>query len=296
MKIQISDTASGSIHMIFASVSFSLMVACVYLARMLDPSVSSAVVSFVRVLVNLIILLIPAIFARDIRSLFGDGRPSLWLRGFFGGVALMLFFFAIQSIGMAESTFIQSSNGIFIILLCPIFLSEKFSFSALFAVAGSLVGLYFLFDPHLGMVNLGGKSIALASGFFAALSSLMVARAGRSNTAVCVVFYFCFVSVFIHLPYFWWYGLIIPSGTYIWLAMIGAGVFASIGQLCLTKAYQLANVGKMTILGYLAPLFSLAWSVLLFHQMLTIRSLIGCSLVLVCGVFFSLLRKEKAVS
>ncbi|MCX6735845.1 MAG: EamA family transporter [Candidatus Parcubacteria bacterium] len=143
MKIQISDTASGSLHMIFASVSFSLMVACVYLARVLDPSVSSVVVSFVRVLVNLIILLIPAIFARDIRGLFGDGRASLWFRGLFGGISLMLFFFAIQSIGMAESTFIQSSNGIFIVLLCPFFLSEKFSFSALFAVFGSLIGLYF---------------------------------------------------------------------------------------------------------------------------------------------------------
>ncbi|MCX6735846.1 MAG: DMT family transporter [Candidatus Parcubacteria bacterium] len=153
-----------------------------------------------------------------------------------------------------------------------------------------------MFDPHLGMAHLVGKSIALAAGFFAALSNLMVARAGRSNTSACVVFYFCFVSVFIHIPYFWQYGLIIPSGTFIWLAMIGAGLFASIGQLCMTKAYQLANIGKMTILGYFAPVFSLVWSVLFFHQVLTARSLIGCFIILVCGVFFSLLRNEKVVS
>ena len=294
--MRISDTLSGSLHMIFASISFSLMASCVYLARVLDPSVSSSMVSFVRVLVNLIILLIPAIFARDVRSLFGDGRASLWFRGLFGGVSLMLFFFAIQSIGMAESTFIQSSNGIFIVLLFPFFLSEKFSFSALFAVFGSLIGLFLLFDPHLGTAHLTGKAIALAAGFFAALSNLMVARAGRSNTSVCVVFYFCFVSVFIHVPYFWRYGLTIPSGTYIWLTMIGAGVFATIGQICMTKAYQLAKIGKMTILGYLSPVFSLIWSVLFFHQLLTVRSLIGCSIVLVCGIMFSLLKKEKIVS
>ena len=293
MKIQISDTTSGLIHMIFASLSFSFMVTCVYLARVLDPSISSTIVSFVRVMVNLIILLIPAIFARDMRNLFGDGRPSLWFRGLFGSLALMLFFFAVQSVGIAESSFIQSSNGMFILLLCPLFLSEKFSFRSLFAIAGSLLGLYFLFDPHLNFANWEGKSVALAAGFFAALSSLMVARAGRSNTPECVVFYFCFVSFFIHLPYFFVYGFVLPSGKLMWLAMIGAGVFASIGQILITKAYQLAKAGIVTAVSYLGPVFSLVWSVLFFEQSFTARSLIGCSLVLLCGTLLPFLKTKK---
>ena len=293
VKIQISDTTSGLLYSIFASLSFSLMVTCVYLARVIDPLVSSTVVSFVRVAVNLVILLVPAFFSGDVLCLFGDGRLSLWLRGVFGSLALILFFFAVQSVGIAESTFIHSSNGIFIILLCPLFLSEKFSFRSLFAIAGSLLGLYFLFDPHLNFANWEGKSIALAAGFFAALSNLMVARAGRSNTPECVVFYFCFVSLFIHLPYFFFYGFILPSGLYMWLAMIGAGVFASIGQILITKAYQLTKAGMVTAVSYLGPVFSLLWSVLFFQQSFTERSLLGCFLILVCGTFLPFLKTKK---
>jgi len=277
--------------MVFASIAFSVMASAVYLAKLVDPSVSALMVSFIRVLLNLIILVIPAVFRRNISGLFGDRRPSLWLRGLFGGLSLILFFVAIQSVGSGEATFLQSNNGIFVVLLAPILLSERFSFSALFAVAGSLAGMYLLFDPNLGMENLYGKSIAVISGFFVALSNLMVAKAGKSNTPQTVVFYFCFVALFIHLGYFAFFDAVFPVGIKIWAVIAVVGLSATIGQVYMTKAYQYSQATMVSAVSYLGPVLTFGWSVAFFGQMITPKLLYGCGLILICGVFLPFLRK-----
>ena len=111
--------------MVFASLLFSLMNACVYGISLVEEDISGPVISFVRVFSNLLILMIPAISSGQLASLFGDKRPSLWLRGLFGTVALMLSFTAITRIGPGESAFLTASSGVFVALLGPWVLKQS---------------------------------------------------------------------------------------------------------------------------------------------------------------------------
>jgi drug/metabolite transporter (DMT)-like permease len=105
--------------MLLAGMLFSVMGVGVYAASLTRPPVAAAMVSFIRVAVNLAILMLPALALKELPVLFGDRRPSLWLRGVFGGVSLILSFAAIQRIGPGESAFLSASSGVFVVALGP---------------------------------------------------------------------------------------------------------------------------------------------------------------------------------
>ena len=294
MKLFSLAVPKGLWCILLANLFFSLMAVLVYAVKILDPSVSPFVVSFVRVSVNLLIILMPALAVGKGKQLWGDKSLSLWLRGFFGGIALMLFFYSIQALGPSESTFVQSSLcGMFIVLLCPLVLAECFSPCAFFAVLGSVVGLYILFDPTFSDGKTLGQVVAMVSGLFAAFAALMVAKAGKSNAPATIVFYFCFVAFFAHVVYFFITGMfVVPRGFVVWIAMIGTGIFSSGAQILTAKAYQIAPAPIVAALGYSAPVLNTIWGIVFFGQLLTGRALFGCSVILICGIFLPFLKKK----
>jgi len=119
-----SVSSKGLLEMLLACLLFSLMNACVFATQLYELDLPATVISFIRVLSNLLILLLPALLRKQLRHLFGDRRPSLWLRGLFGTVALMLSFSAITRIGPGESAFLTATSGVFVALLGPWILGQ----------------------------------------------------------------------------------------------------------------------------------------------------------------------------
>jgi S-adenosylmethionine uptake transporter len=251
------------------------------------------VTSFIRVLVNLLVLWGPVFSPRRLKILLGDGRVSLWLRGLFGGLALMLSFAALRRIGIGESAFIQSSNSVFIALLAPWILGQRNTWAAWLAIGGALVGLWLLLNPRLDETDAIGRWMALLAGIFTALAYLMVARSGRGNRPETVVFYFCLVAVLLHLVYFSVAGWYWPVRRETWVLLLLAGLNASVAQNALTRAYQMAPAALNAAVNYLYPVLGLAWSVSLFGMTPQPSALAGCALILVCGVLLPFLRVGK---
>jgi drug/metabolite transporter (DMT)-like permease len=274
----------GLVCMVVASLMFSLMNVCVYAIGLCEPQLPAAVVSFVRILINLSILLVPAVLAGSFLGLFGDFRLSLWLRGLFGSLALMSSFASIQMIGPGESAFLAASSGIFVALLGPKVLKQNNSALGWLAILGAMAGLALLFEPRLGGGGVLGRALALGTGFLAALAYLMVAKAGTSNATASVIFYFCLIGTAIHLAYFGYFGFSLPASVDVWILLGVGGVSASIAQFYMTLAYQTAPAALVSAAGYLSPVLSLAWGVLLFSRTPDALGLVGCALVLLFGV------------
>jgi S-adenosylmethionine uptake transporter len=286
------DVTVGIICMLCASLLFSIMNACVFGATRADPALPSTVVSFIRVLINLALLLVPVLVTGRLRPLLGDMRPSLWLRGIFGASALMLSFAAIARIGVGEAAFLHSSSGVFVALLSPLVLGQRSTGMMWVAIAGSLGGLGLLLSPHWEGSDRVGPALALGSGWLAALAYLMVARSGRSNTPATVVFYFCLVGVMLHLTYFAWAEAYWPRGLEVWLWTAGSGLAATGAQLLMTRSYQYAPAALLSAVGYTSPVFSLGWSVSLFGQVPSTTAIFGCGLILLFGMALPFLIKR----
>lgn len=275
--------------MVAACFFFSIMSTCVYALGVCEPQMPSPVVSFFRVSINLLLLAIPAWRRNDLMGLFGDFRLSLWARGLFGTLALMLSFTSIQLIGPGESSFLGATSGVFVALLGPTVLGQRSSLKVWTAILGAFAGVALMFDPHWSQQDLLGRFMALGSGFLSSLAYLMVARAGRSNSPESVIFYFCLVAVVIHTAYFAAYDFVPPASADAWLVLLFGGLSASAAQHYMTRAYQLAPAALVSAVGYLAPVLSLAWGALLFSKFPELKALLGCLLVLASGVLLPFL-------
>lgn len=275
---------------------FAIMGTGVYASGLSHPPVAAVTVSFIRVAVNLALLVLPALAVRELPALFGDRRPSLWLRGLFGALSLILSFAAIQRIGPGESAFLSASSAIFVAALGPLVLGQRNSAWVWLAVLGAFSGLFLLFQPRLAPADFPGRLMGLGSGFLAALAYLMVARAGRSNPPRTVVFYFCLVAVLIHLAYFAYRGVDLPKGLESWGWVLLAGFSGSAAQLYMTRAYQLAPAALVGATGFLGPVMSVLLGALLFSKVPDREALLGCGLVLLFGTLlpFLALRSRNA--
>jgi S-adenosylmethionine uptake transporter len=287
------DHRRGLACMVAASLMFSVMNVCVYAIGLCEPQLPAPMVSFVRILVNLAVLAAPALAGRRFLRLFGDFRLSLWLRGLFGTLALMMSFASIQMIGPGESAFLGASSGVFVALLGPSVLRQKNSPLVWLAILGAMAGLALLFEPRLAAGDFAGRALGLGTGFLAALAYLMVAKAGRSNTTESVIFYFCLVGVALHLAYFGAEGWLWPASVDVWLLLLVGGFSASVAQYYMTRAYQIAPAALVGAVAYLSPVLSLAWGVALFARVPDAKGWLGCGLVLAFGVMLPFLGVRK---
>lgn len=276
--------------MLAACLLFSMMNTSVYAISRAEPGISAVLISFIRVFINWLLLVIPALCRHNLAGLFGDRSTSLWLRGLFGASALMLSFSAIARIGPGETAFMGASSGVFVVLLSPWVLGQKNSLWTWLAVLGSFVGVSLLFKSDSSHGDLLGRAMALSAGFLAALAYLMVARAGRNNSTQTVVFYFCLVALLLHLGYFALHEYRLPAGLSVWGLLLFTGLTGSAAQYAMTRAYQAAPAAMVSAIGYLAPVLSLLWGVLLFSQTPSMAAITGSTLILLFGVLLPFLR------
>jgi S-adenosylmethionine uptake transporter len=284
----VSPARLGILYMLFASMMFAAMGACVYHTKNIDPDSSALTASFVRICVNLIFVLGLATYKSvSIKHLFGDYRLSLWFRGLFGTLSLMCFFVAILELGLGEASFIQSTNTFWIALAAPFFLKQSNSRYVWLAIAVGMSGLYFLYNPDFSEGHRIGSLCALGSSVFAACAYLMVSKAGKSNSSLSVVFYFALVAVIIHAVLFMFVSVRWPVYSFEWLLLIAGGLFASVAQIYMTKAYQTAPAAVVSATAYSVPIFSMLISVVLFSILPGVRTMIGAAIVVSSGIILS---------
>ena len=76
------------------------------------------------------------------------------------------------------------------------------------------------------------------------------------------------------------------------LCILGIGVFATLGQIFMTRAYAYGNLLLSSCLGFSAIPFSAIFGYFIFDDPITVMSLIAMSLVLASGVAASVTMKK----
>ncbi len=287
------NASRGLVDMVLSCVFFAIMGSLVYAVELHEPGVSTLVASFARIVVNLLLLVVGAAWARDVRGLVGDMRASLWWRGVFGAFAVVTSFAGMKAIGVGESSFLAASNGVFVALAAPFVLGQRNTPRVWLAIGGSLVGLFLLFEPRLGDVAPYGRLISLSSGLLSAMAYLMIARAGRSNSPNTVVFYLCIVAFALHLVLFAVLGVQWPVDVLSYVGLVGVGIAGSVAQQFLTRAYQRSPAALNSAVSYLLPVVNMGLGVVLFAKIPDARALVGALIVLVFGVALPFARKWR---
>ena len=277
--------------MLLASLSFAVMGG---FAKVISQTLPSVEVSFFRnifgvVLVGLSIYKVPLTQK--------GGRPwLLFFRGFMGFMALLAYFYAMAHIPLGEAVTYNKTSPLFVALFAYLFLNEKLSKSAIFAVFIGFVGIVFVAQPVGGTLD-KYTLLGIFSGIGAALAYTSIRELREYYDTRAIVMSFMGVGTVAPLllmaltPYLnvssdwdWMFAeFVMPVGSE-WAYVIGVGVFATISQLFMTTAYSYTQAGIVGTISYTNIVFAVIIGVMLGDPIPNLWTIFGIVLVIGSGL------------
>jgi len=284
MKNQPSETLRGILWMISSAGIFSLMSA---LVRIADKTfgVNAWQTSLFRFIISIAVILIVSVWMRA--PLKFVNLPWLFSRGFFGGAAVCIYFYSITRIGLAKAAILTYSYPLWAGLLAPLLLKDRISLGLWIAVVTAFVGLYLIIVPAEGLGSMSWFDLlALFGGLLSGWAILSIKKLHETDSSRAILFSQCFFGLLI---------VAVPakSGGYAytglaWITIMGVGLCAAAAQLLMTHAYKFIGATEGSLLSMLTPVINVWLGLLLFHEPVSMRMLIGCIVVILSCVYAAL--------
>lgn len=283
-----NNILKGIFCIIIAGFGFALMSLFVKLSGDL-PSIQKG---FFRNIIAVFISSIPLIKHWKVINIPRNNTGWLVLisRSVFGTIGLVLNFYAISHISLADSSIIQKLSPFIIIILSYIFFKEEVTRFQVFAIIIAFIGITLIIKPSGNNIISMGALAALLGALCAGIAYTCVRYLGTHNiSGEFIIFFFSSLSSLMLLPY-----LILDyrTMTYYQLSMLLlAGISATIGQYGVTFAYKFAAAKNISVFDYSQVLFSGIFGYMFFGEFPDFQSLIGYIIVISVGIVLVLRSK-----
>jgi drug/metabolite transporter (DMT)-like permease len=284
-----NGTLSPTRRAIFLMIaSATLFGAMAFAAKLASTRLSGSQVAMVRFATGLLPpLLVPA-WRR--RAVTWQRLDLLLYRGFFGGLAVLCYFIAIQHIHVGVATLLNYTAPLFSGLFSMYFLREHISPKVLIPTPIALLGVFLVVHAHARPGEVVGfgrwEMIGLLSALFsgAAVTAMRAARRGENSWAVYTSF--CLLGTLITSPLALatWKN---PSPDE-WISLAATSLFAIGAQLLLTFSLRWVDAMTVGVISQLAVVMAMVLGATLLHEAVTTLALIGASLTIggVVGVVY----------
>jgi drug/metabolite transporter (DMT)-like permease len=287
---RIKNLNKGVKYMLIASFTFAIMGA---FAKLASEHMSSLEVVFFRNIAGVILIGI-AVLKKPMQH--KGGKPFLlFFRGFMGFVALLAFFYNIAHISLGDAMTYSKTSPIFTAIFAWLFLHEKLSLKAWMAVFIGFVGIVFITQPS-GFGFSKYDLLGIFSGIGAALAYTSVRELKQFYDTRAIVLSFMltgtlgplllfFISPYIDAPEFdfMFASFIMPEGI-VWVYVIAMGLFATLSQVLMTKAYGETKAGIVGAVSYTNILFSILVGLFLGDALPSLTTTFGIVLIVSAGV------------
>ena len=204
-------------------------------------------------------------------------------RSFIGFISLILFFYAITKLPLGTSMTLNYTSPIFVGLLIPFFMKQRFHKNKLLLITIGFIGIVFILKPVFDS-NLFAGLIGLLSGFGAAIAYIMVAKLGQlKEPDLRTVFYFTFLSSICSFVMMVQKDINTLYFDINLLYLIGLGVSATLAQIAITRAYREGKALNNAAYSYLTVVFSVIWGVLILNDAIDLYAASGIVLIFISG-------------
>ncbi|GLK64321.1 EamA family transporter [Paracoccus kondratievae] len=267
----------GIVLLLLAIVLFTLMDAT---GKYLSARYHPVQVVWARFITNLVIVMV--IFAPRLRSTFASSRPVVQ---FFRGVtqfgSILLFFCALQFIGLAEATAIMDINPVLITLGAAIFLGESIGIRRLLGILTALCGAMIIIRPGAGVFH-PAALFALVAAFTYAAGAILtrIARTDSTSTSILWSAVVGTVLASVAVPFFW---QPVAMGD-LW-AFLLLGCFGTAAQALLIRAFSLAEAAAIAPFGYTGLVWAGFWGWLFWGNLPDIWTVVGALIIVGAGLY-----------
>jgi drug/metabolite transporter (DMT)-like permease len=277
----------GSAWMLLAGACFALMGMFVKLG---GSWFSSHELVFYRSLVGLGLLLAGIALHRGLRGelkLLGPNTGMQIRRGLVGFVALATFFYALARLPLSVAVTLNYASPLFLALLMPWQLGERPSRAQYVTVAAGFFGVLLMLRPwQTPASDLVAGLVGLFSGVMAAFAYIHVSKLGRLHEPEWrTVFWFALVCAFgagaLASVDGGWH--VVASLDQVGL-IVALGLFATLGQLAMTRAYRTGQTVVVASFAYSTVVFASVLDALFFNEKMPLLAWIGICITVLAGV------------
>lgn len=227
---------------------------------------------------------------------FGNNKPVLWARGFFGVIALSLYFFTLKNLPLASAVILQYLSPVFTAIVGIFVLNEKVKPIQWLFFLIAFSGAYMIkletdqsntLDANATIWVVFGVLAAL----FAGIAYVAVRKVKETDHPLIVVFYFPLVAIPAMLIWIFAQDLWTNPNFMDWVKLICVGIFTQVGQFYMAKALQLERAEKMVAMKYVGLVYALIIGFFYFGELPEKFAFYGIGLVIL-GVVLNLRTKH----
>ena len=265
-----------------------LFVAMTAIVKHVGPGIPAAQSGFLRYAMGLpflIPMLRPILRAHLTRRQVG----LFAFRGVFHTAAVILWFFAMTRIPLAEVTAINYLNPVWVTLGAALFLGERFRAPRLLAILAALIGALVILRPGLREVQPGHLAMLGTAACFAV--SYLVAKPLSAQVSATVIVGMLTITVTLGL---------LPFALAVWVPptllqlalFVAVAAFATAGHYTMTLAFAAAPLAVTQPVIFLQLVWSVSVGALLFGEPVDAYVVMG-GLIIVAAVTFIAWREAR---
>ncbi|MBT8327285.1 MAG: DMT family transporter, partial [Bacteroidia bacterium] len=242
-----------------------------------------------------IVMFVMVVFLLSKRKLqpFGNNKKLLILRGIFGTTGIAFFFYTLHQMPLASAVVVHYLTPIITVLISVLvsrvnvkavqWLFFGLCFTGIFIIKG--------FDERIDSLPL---IIGILGTIGAASAYNIIAVLKQTEHHLVIMFYFPLVTIPLVLIYIFITGDWVWASNQEWALLSVIGILTYFAQYFLTKAYQIGDVSKVSVISYLGVVYALVFGYYLFDEWYEPIVVVGLFLV-VAGVLGNLLTRTKTI-
>lgn len=265
---------------IFLIIGEALLVVMAAIIKHTANDLPNPTIVFFRNLFGLLFLL-PFLFHFGVNNLKTNHLHLHLIRAISGITAMYGFFYVIAHIPLAEASLMKLMTPFFLPIIAYLWLKEEINKHNWWAIIIGFIGVIFILRPGADSFTwiavIGIIAAALAS-----VAKTSIRRMALTEPPVRVVFYFAILATLISGLIYLYIGNTPNLEHILWLAL--TGLCGTLGQILLTKAYQIAKPGQIGPYTYSSVLFASLFGWLFWGEWLLFTTIIGSILITIAGL------------
>lgn len=210
----------------------------------------------------------------------------LFLRGFFGALAMVLFFYTIATIPLGEAVILNKTSPFFVTILAYYLVKETINLRTFIALVVGFIGVLFIVKPF-GIELSIEHILGVLGGFFAAAAYATIKKIKDIYDARIIMLSFMSIGMIIPLLLFLFTPIVefkVHTEPFVWILVCIMAVISTTSQWFLTRAYSISKASIIGVVSYTNIPFAIGFGVLLGDLLPDIYTFIGIILIVTGGI------------
>ena len=209
-------------------------------------------------------------------------RPLLWLRSLVGCAAMIATFYALTELPISDVAVITESRPIWVAIMAGFILGETTGKRIWLSIILGMTGVVLVEHAHVADGNFAGLAAFLAA--IAGAVVMILLRKLRDIDPRTIVTHFtgtaALVCLFLIIVLGRKFDIGFMENPKNVLMLAGVGIFGTIGQLAMTKAFSIGEAPGVASAGFIRVGFSAGYDVLIWQHSFQPTTLLGVALIL----------------